>query len=154
MERGSEFTILKLTSTLLMVEYWFKFSALLAAALRTSSEWIIWPLEMRDTDDGSAWNAGTGTLNAFACGEMTIGGVLWLRDGCWANCDWMNVKLAADKFGAGYWWSASLRGIGDSVVRFIIDWIFVVADGFNGLKAGTPSGSDCASVIACGVFRL
>lgn len=76
---------------------------------------------MRDTDDGSAWNAGTGALNAFACGEITIGGVLWLRDGFCAICDWMNVKLAADKFGAAYWWSASLRVAGISVVRFIID---------------------------------
>lgn len=46
----------------------------------------ICPLEIRDTDDGSAWKAGTDTLNAFACGEITIGLVLIPVFGC-ASCD-------------------------------------------------------------------
>lgn len=110
---------------------------------------------MRDTDAGNAWNAGTGTLKAFAWGEMTIGFVLIMPAFWCINCDWMNDKLAAERFGAGYWWKADfLIPIGGSLVLRNIDWIFVVVDDFNGLNAGTPNGNDCASVIACGVFRL
>lgn len=143
-----------LTSTRWIVKYWSGPMALLMICFRTSSECTICPFEMRDTDDGSAWKAGTaGRLNAFACGEITIGLTL-LAFAFWANCDWMKVKLAADKFGAGYWCKASLRVAGTSFVFFMIDWILVAAADFSGLKTGTPSGNDWASVIACGVFLL